>query len=143
MKRLFLIALVQPALASAACSGVECEAAPAGFALVVAAPDLDIDVRSISVSLTIEDQSWRQSFELGDTLVDGETSFYVAVEPAPTVEFDAELLVEGYSETGRMTARGTGRFVATPDACNRFRVTLARAGSAERRGGKHEDEDDD
>jgi hypothetical protein len=137
MKRLDLIALLLVSIAGARCGGEECDGAPVGFELVVTAPDMDQDVQTISVLLAIDEEKWTRSFELGDTFRDGETSLYVAIEPAPEVEFDAALLVEGYSGSGRMTARGSGRFLAQPDGCNRFRVEL----ESVRRGVKGHDDD--
>jgi hypothetical protein len=146
MKRLLIVALILGSLSNIRCGGEDCEVGPTGFALVVSAPNMADEVRSISVLLAIEDERWQQSFDLEETLADGETSLFVAVEPAPEGMFTAALLVEGYDARGRMTARGTGRFVAAPNACNRFRVTLARprtAIDASRGGDKGKDEDDD
>lgn len=114
-------------IGAASCGDTDCDSAPAGFELVVWAPQpIDRDVQSIAVLLAIDEVRWQQSFDLADTFADGETSFYIAVEPAPEEMFSAALLVEGFSKNGRMTARGTGQFEATPDSCNRFRVPLER-----------------
>jgi hypothetical protein len=126
MKPLYLIALLLIAGSAAACGGEACESEAAGFSLVVAAPGMDDIVHTIDVLLVIGDDRWTHSFDLAGTLADGETSLFVAVDPAPEAAFKAALLVEGYSDRGKMTARGSAQFQATPDACNRFRVTLAR-----------------
>lgn len=115
------------ALLGAGCGGeFDCETAQPGFELVVVAPRMEDSVQRIEVELAIDDASWRRSFDLGETLADGETSLFVAIDPPPENDFDAKLLVEGFDSEGRMTARGSARFDATADACNRFRLTLER-----------------
>ena len=111
---------------SIGCGDFECETGPPGFELVVIAPKMDDSVQRIEVQLAIDDASWSRSFDLDGTLADGETSLFVAIDPPPENDFDARLLVEGFDRDGRMTARGSARFNATADACNRFRLTLER-----------------
>lgn len=114
-------------LATTACKDDECLKEPPQFQLDILAPP-SMGARSLEVSVGVGGEERFETFNLEDKLEDGETSLVVLLEPDLAEAFQLDVAVTAYDAadgSGAVLAAANRRFSGSPDACNRFSVTLA------------------
>ncbi len=129
---LLVVGLLFLAALSPACKGDVCKDGVASFQLDISAESAaSRAAASLVVSVVGGEISARRSFDLGGQLSDGTTALVVVLEPAPTAALELEITVVAYDAAGGAGAevgRSGAGFLASPDACNQFSLTLGGAG---------------